>query len=151
MLRIDGLDQDNARQIAAPRAPGRLRQKLKRALGGAEIRQTQSDVGRHDAHQRDIRNVVALGDHLRAHQDVEIAFAKTVQDALEMPLAAHRVAIHARDPRLGKIAMQLFFDFLRAGPDEVQILAPALRTHRWNLLRIVAVVAQHAAIAPVIG
>ncbi len=40
-------------------------------LGGAEIRQAQADIRVHHAHQRDVGNVVAFGDHLRAHQNVE--------------------------------------------------------------------------------
>ncbi len=68
-----------------------------------------------------------------------------------MPLAADRIAIHARNPRLGKIAMQLLFHLLRSRADEIQILAPALRAHRRHLLRVIAVVAQHAPVAPVIG
>ena len=94
---------------------------------------------------------MAFGDHLRAHQDVEVALAKAVQDGLEVALAADGIAIHARNPRGRKVAMQLFFHFLRPGADEVQILAAAFGTNGRDLLRVVAVVAEHAAVAPVIG
>ena len=68
--------------VAASRAPGHLRQQLEGALGGAEIRHAQPDVGVHHAHQRDVRDVVALGDHLRADQNVVAALAEAVQNGL---------------------------------------------------------------------
>src|ERR1700677_2489114 len=74
-----------------------------------------------------------------------------MQDAFEVPLAAHRVAIHAGNARLGKIAMQLLLHFFRTGPDEIQILTAAFRTNRRDLLRVIAVVAKHAAVAAVIS
>jgi hypothetical protein len=70
VIRIDGLHQDDARRLAASGASGGLRQQLKGALGRAKIRQPQADIGVHDADQRHVRNVVALGDHLRADQNV---------------------------------------------------------------------------------
>ena len=92
-----------SRQIAAARPAGHLGQQLKGALGRAEIRHAQADVGGHDAHQRDVRNVVSLGDHLRAHEDVVAAFAKAREDRFEVPLAGDGVAIEPRDARLRRM------------------------------------------------
>ena len=77
VIGVDGLDEHLPGQVSAARAARHLGQQLKRSLGGAEIRHPQSDVGGHHAHQRDVRNVVTFGDHLRADQNVEFALAKT--------------------------------------------------------------------------
>jgi hypothetical protein len=68
VIGIDGLDQHDPRHVAASGAAGDLGEKLKGALGRAEIRHAEADIGRDHAHQRDIGNIVPLGDHLRAHQ-----------------------------------------------------------------------------------
>src|SRR5262249_37591530 len=137
--------------VAAPSASGGLGQKLERALSGAKIRKAETNVGGDNTDQSHVRDVVALGNHLRADQNVEIAFAKTLQDGFEVALAAYRIAIHASDSRGWKIAMQLFFHFFRSRADEVHILAAALRANRGHLLGIVAVVAEHAAVAPMVS
>jgi hypothetical protein len=45
VIRIDGLHQHDAREIAAARASGHLCEKLKRALGGAKVREAQAHIG----------------------------------------------------------------------------------------------------------
>ena len=97
VLGIERLDDRLAGALAAPGAAGHLRQQLKRALAGAEVGQPEPDVGRDDADQRDARKVVALGDHLRADEDVELAGGEPRQQRRQRALAPHRVAIDAAD------------------------------------------------------
>ena len=59
------LQHDAARIVAATRAAGDLRDELKRPLGGAKVRQRQRRVAGDHAHQRDVRIIQTLGDHLR--------------------------------------------------------------------------------------
>ena len=151
MIRVDGLDQHDAGRLAAAGAPGGLRQKLERSLRGAEVGQAQAEVGIDDAHQRHIGDVVAFGDHLRAHQDVVVVLAEAGQDGFVVALAADGVAIQPRDAGLGKERAQLLFHTLAADADELDIFAIALGAAFGNWRRVVAVVAQHAAVAPVIG
>ena len=132
-------------------APGDLREKLESPLGRAEIRHSEADVGGDHPHQRDVVDVVSLGDHLRAHQDVVIAVAEAGQDGLEMAAAEDRVAVHARDAGFGELLVQLVFDALGAHAHEVQVLALAARAQGGDLGGVVAVVAQQAALAPVVG
>ena len=66
-------------------------------------------VAAHHADQRDAVNVVALGDHLRAHQQIDFARVQARQQPLEIVASAHGVAIHAADARAGK-------DLRRAAP-----------------------------------
>ena len=110
MIRIDGLNQHDSGRLAASGAAGGLRQELEGSLGGAEIGEAQADVGVHDAHQRDVGNVVTLGDHLRADQDVVIALAEAGQDGFVVALAADGIAVQPRDAGFRKRAVQLVFE-----------------------------------------
>ena len=70
------LQNDFARRLPAPGSARHLGKKLERALGGAEVGQPQRDVGADHAHQRHAVDVVSLGDHLRADQQIEFAFVQ---------------------------------------------------------------------------
>ena len=74
----------------------------------------KSDVGRYNADQRHVRNIVSLGDHLRTDQYVVVSFAKILQDGFVVAFAGNRVAIEPRDARFRQLAMQLLFHFFRA-------------------------------------
>src|ERR1700677_2313837 len=112
-------------RLAAAGTAGDLREQLKGALGGAEVRQSQGAVGTDHADQGDAVNVVPLGDHLRAHQQIEFTFIERGKRALEVFVAANRVAIKTRDARLRKHAVQQFFQLLRAGTEKINVLAAA--------------------------
>ena len=56
-----------------PSAPRCLHQQTKQPLGRAEVARKQSTVGVQPRHQTHPTKVVALGDHLGAHQDVNRA------------------------------------------------------------------------------
>ena len=101
VVRIQRLDDRLARLLAAAGAAGDLREQLERPLGGAEVGQAEADVGRHDADQRHARKVVALGDHLRADEDVDLAVAEPREQRGERALAPDGVAIEPRDARAG--------------------------------------------------
>ena len=73
MLRGEGLDQRPARAAGAPRAPRHLRQELEGALRRAQVAEGEAEIGVDDADQRQARKVVALGDELRADDDVDLA------------------------------------------------------------------------------
>ena len=109
MKRRERLDDDFAFDIAASGAPGDLGEELEGAFARAEIRHVQAEVGVDDADQRDVRKMQALGDHLRADQDVDFAGAKIAEDAAVIVLALQRVGIHAGDARVRE-------KFLRASP-----------------------------------
>ena len=60
MLRVVGLHEHFAGQVAAAGAARDLRQQLKCAFGSVEIRKAQLRVGGNDAHKRDALKIVAL-------------------------------------------------------------------------------------------
>src|SRR4030081_940827 len=68
-----------------------------------------------------------------------------------MALAGNGVAIEARDASFRQLAMQLLFHFLRAESEKINVLALALGTLRGDLFGVVAIVAQHTAVAAVEG
>src|ERR1039457_6282501 len=89
---------------------------------------------------------MALGDHLGAHQNVVRSLAEALQDGFILALGGGRVAIQARDARFGKLAVQLFFNLLRADTQKVDVLALALGAVRGDAFGIVAVMAKQAAV-----
>ena len=71
-MRSECLDDDLALEIAPPGAAGDLGDELERALAGAEVRDVQAEVRIEDADERDVWEMQALGDHLRADQDIDL-------------------------------------------------------------------------------
>ncbi len=128
MLGIEGLHDHASRSLPASGAARDLGQELERALGGAEIGQAERLVGRHDADERDAREIVTLGDHLRADEDVDLAALEAREDPLVLAAAAHGVAVHALDARRGRELAQHLLDLLGALPDRVQLVVRAART-----------------------
>ena len=68
-----------SRLVAAPRASGRLTKKLERALGRARIGVGEADVGVDDADKGQKREIVPLGDQLRADDEVVGAARRCVE------------------------------------------------------------------------
>jgi hypothetical protein len=87
---------------------------LKRPLGGAEVRQVQADVGVDHPHQRHVREVKPLGDHLRAQQDLHFPLAEGIQQTGMAAGAFHGIAVHAADVLAGKFIDDLCFELLGA-------------------------------------
>ena len=98
-------------------------------------------VAAHHPHQRDAVNVVSLRDHLRAHQQIDLAGMQAGQHVLQIVAAAHRIAVHASNPRKRKDLAQPLLALLRARPQIVKVLAVALGAARRNRPAKAAVVA----------
>jgi hypothetical protein len=96
-------------------------------------------------------NVVALGDHLRADEQVEFALAQRVQSALEIFVSADRVAIEAGDARLRKHPVQQLFQLLRASTEKINILAAAVDAGFGHGRGIATIVANHFVLALVMS
>ena len=115
VIGIERLDDRFARLLAAAGAAGDLRQQLKRPLRRAEVGQAEADVGRHDADQRDARKVVALGDHLRADEHVDLAVAEPRQQRRRArPCGGRRRDRAARRARPGQARLHFGLDPLGA-------------------------------------
>ena len=118
---------------------------LRQALAGAKVGREQALVGVENADQRHGRKVMALGQHLRADQDVGAAVARGGQVRVERPAPARAVAVHAQHPVVREQRRDVGLDALGAGAQRQQILrAAALAAGRRRSLAP-AVVAHAAA------
>ncbi len=117
MIRIMGLNHDLAGAIGAPGAAGDLQDRLREPLVAARIGAEQPLVGVQHADERHARKVMALRQHLRADQNLDVAGFDVVQHGGERAFAARAVAIEARDARRRKQPCELVADALRAGAD----------------------------------
>ena len=84
---MNRLDQRLARLVATSRAAHYLTEQLERALRRAEICEPESDVGRNDTDERHLRKVMALRDHLRADENVDLTGAHAVQHGADRAVA----------------------------------------------------------------
>src|SRR4029077_14078747 len=128
VLGIKSLDQDAAGEIAAPGTAGDLREELEGAFGGAEVRHVEGAIGADDADQRNPVEVMTLGEHLRADQNVERARRECAKRFLILTLGARRVAIEPRDAGFGKLLAQALFELLGTFAEKIDVLRIALGT-----------------------
>src|SRR5690349_14866142 len=150
VMRMIGLNEYSAGAIATSGAAGNLSNQLKSSFCGTKIRQRQPGVDRDYAHERDVREIVTLREHLRADQQIQLAFFKVKQGLFEFAPAGLRVAIDAADPQIRKALVQQFFDLFRAFADVIDVLARANRALRWRALVMIAVMTNQSLIAAMI-
>ncbi len=84
-----------ARPVAAAGPAHGLGEELVRPLRGPLVGEVERDVGRHDAHERHLGDVEALGDEAGPDEDVEAARGERVEHAIRGALALDDVAIQA--------------------------------------------------------
>ena len=104
---------------------GHLHQGGEETLGGAKVGREQTGVGIDHHHQRQAVEIVSLGQHLRAHQQIGAPGVHVVQKGLGRPLASCHVTVQAADVRTGKKRRQRVFQFLSAAPQRGQVLVAA--------------------------
>ena len=97
MVGLVGLDDRATRPLPAARSTDRLDEQLVGPLRRPLVGQVERDVSRHDADQRDRRDVQALGDEARADEDVEAAVAERIEHALRRAAPLGHVSIQAPD------------------------------------------------------
>ena len=146
MVRLVGLQQAEALPAGAPGPPGHLAEQLKRALGGARIAIGEAEIGIDHADQRHVGEMVALGDELRADDDVGLALGDRLQLEPQPPDAAQHVRGQHDGARVGKMPDDLFgdpFDARAAGDQMVE--RAAFRTGIGTVLAMAAMVADKLA------
>src|SRR5919197_1581158 len=109
-----GLDYRSTGSVTAARPPDRLGDELVRPLGGAFVRQIEGDIGRHDANERDIRDVETLGDHAGTDQDIEAPPGEGVDDSGRRALVGGDVPIEATGSEGGQRGTTLSLDAICA-------------------------------------
>jgi hypothetical protein len=79
---LEGLKNDFSGAVRTACAAGDLCEQLEGAFGGSEIRKGQALIREGYADQGHPGDVVSLRDHLRAHQHVDLAAPKPIEDLL---------------------------------------------------------------------
>ena len=141
-----GLDDGAACAADAAGAAGHLRQELEGPLGGAEVAMGEAEIGVDDADQGELREIVALGDELRADDDVGFARGDRGELAPEALHAAEHVAGKDRHPRVREALGDLLGEALDARPaGNEAVLVAAARAGRRPRFGIAAMMADELA------
>ena len=146
------LDKDLPLDIPPPRPAADLGEQLESPLAGPKIGLMETQVGMHDAHQRDIGKMQSLGDHLGAHQDIDLARAKVGENTAIILLPLQGVGIHALDACVREPLAQRILDPLSANarkPDG-RIAATRGRTMLGHWIFMAADVAEQPPRGPMI-
>ncbi|NBQ14866.1 MAG: hypothetical protein EBU31_09720, partial [Proteobacteria bacterium] len=126
-----------ARPASAPR-PQRLRR--------AEVREVERSVGVDHAHEPNTREIKALGDHLRSHQELHLAATEAAECVVEVGGIVHAVGIDAEHGLSGHERRmeprELLLHALHTQAEHRDLLAAARAVARQALLAL-AVVATH--------
>ena len=120
-----GLDEHAAGLVAAAGAAGDLLDLLEAALGGAKIAAGEAEVGIDHADQRQVGEVIALGDQLRADHDVDRARLHRADELGGAQRRPDGVGRDDRRPRFGEQLGDLVGDPLdaRTAGDQAVLLA----------------------------
>ena len=126
MARVARLDQHltdaAAFRLRGPPGPARHLHELgEQPFAGPVILRKQGRVRIQNADQRQLFEIVALGHHLRADQDIHFAAVHAVERFLRAALLARGIGIDAQNPRLGKQLLQALFQALRAASQRLQV------------------------------
>ena len=141
--------------VAAPGlaagAAGHLMQQLERPLAGARIAVAETEVGIDDANQIEPREMMSLGDELRADDDVEPALRDVFQLLLQPLDRFHQIARQNEDAPVRKQIGRLVFEPFDAGTAGNEAFRRvAMRTFRWLRHRVAAMVADEPPLEAVI-
>ena len=117
MLGLVRLQKADAAALLAAGAADHLMQQLERALGRARIAVAEPEIGVDDADQIELGEMMALGDQLRADDDVEAALRHVVELLPQALHRFHQVARQHQDARAGKQLGRLLLQPLDAGAD----------------------------------
>ena len=116
MRREIGLYQHVALHRTATGTPRHLREQGIQAFRRAKIRAVEQVVGIDHGHQRQVGEVMAFGENLRADENIHFACFDALAHAAPRAARACAVAVDAQYARLRKALGQCGFDALRALP-----------------------------------
>ena len=99
MFRKIGLHNDFSPQLRASGPAGNLEQQRCKTLGGAKIGAVERIVGAEHPDQSEAGEIVTLGEHLRAHENVDGPRVDSIANFRKGAAAFGAVAIDARNSR----------------------------------------------------
>ena len=136
-----GLDHRSAGGGASACSSHYLSQQSKGALVGAVIVVVKGIVGRQYAYQRNVGEIVSLGHHLGADEDVGLARTEVFQHFIVRELRRRGVGIHTKDLGIGEAFSELLFCFLGAESHVLEGICAAFGTAAGDVFLIAAIVA----------
>src|SRR6185369_2939399 len=116
-----------------------------------EVGEAEVGVGGEDGGERDAREVVPLGDHLRADEHLDIATAEALQESGRASRPAGGVAVKNVDGGFREELTEGLLHPLGASPHRLQRLLVADRAALGHADRRAAVMAEQAAGAAMVG
>ena len=100
------LNQDLAGALLAAGTAGDLDDQLRHALVAAKVRAEQALIGVDHADKRQLRKVMALGQHLRADQYVRLAVRRQCECRVDSAFALRAVAVDSRHAAIREATLQ---------------------------------------------
>jgi NADPH:quinone reductase-like Zn-dependent oxidoreductase len=97
-------------------APGHLDHKLGKPLGRPKVGCEQAAVGVDNAHQGDLRKIMAFGEHLRAQKNIHFPGKHGGACRLKLAFSPHAVAVYPQNATPRKPLFQRLFDLLSPNP-----------------------------------
>ena len=142
--RGERLDEHAAAGLPPAAAPGELRDEREGPLLGAEVGEAQRRVGVEDDAQRDVGEVVALGDHLGPDENARRGVLEAAQDLLVGAGPRGAVGVEPHDLGGADEALEHRLDSLGPGAGARERDRAALGTRLRDRLDVAAVVAGEA-------
>src|SRR5262245_54872440 len=106
MMRMIALNDNSPRPITTAGPTSYLGDQLKSPFRRSKVGQSKAGIHRNYTDQCDVREVVALREHLRSHQHVQLSCPKIQQRLFKLTTPRSGVAINARDPQFRKEALE---------------------------------------------
>ena len=146
-VRMHGLNEHLARLLGASGTPRNLQDLLDQVFHGTEIHTVESLVHVKNSDQRYVREMVSLRQHLRADQDIHLAFLYAGQFLFKLLIRTGCVAINSDDPRAWNGTLQHLLYTLGANPEQVYRPGQATGTliHHFNVTET------QVAVQPMVG
>jgi hypothetical protein len=141
MAGVEGLDDHTPRLISPPSPTRYLRQDLEGPLGRSEVRDVQGGVGDKNADQCDPGEIVPLGNHLGADENVDLSAVEPSKDPCRISPPRGRVTVHPCDPGIRKEFFRLFFNPFCSRPLAADMNATARGADAGRFCREVTVMA----------
>jgi len=144
---MEGLHQDLPGGLTPACPAGHLGEELEGALSGVILGEKEAQIRGHHPHQADPGEMVALGDHLGAHQEVQVSGGKALQHGEGPAAVGGGVPVQAGHPCPGQQAPQFALHLLGAHPVLLDGGGLALGAALRHLLAEAAVVADEAVLS----
>ena len=139
MIRTIGLQNNAARIVPPTRSARHLQQGLTGSFRRSKILQMQQSIRRHNAHQRHLRQIQALRQHLSSHQQIGISTGKPIEQTAVRPLRPSRVTIKSQKLQLGEFLRKLLRHPLRPTAKMLEVNGTTHRTNFRLKLRIATI------------